>query len=283
MTDSHDTGRADPNAADQTAMWNGAMGERWLANHRALDRLLRPYGEASVAALGDVAGASVVDIGCGTGSTTAAIASVVGADGSAIGADISAQLVQTATADHGASGASFVVADAGADDLGGPHDAMHSRFGVMFFPDPPAAYAHLRTQLRPGGRLSAVVWQAPTENQWVITPLALVSEHIELPEPGPPGGPGPFSMADPDGIRSLLASTGWSDIGIDEVRVPMTVGDDAQGTAEFLLAMLPTGPVLDELGPERTSELAAHVAAGLPVVDGQATLEGAAWSVTATA
>lgn len=277
------TEHADPNAADQKAMWNGAMGERWLASHRQLDRLLQPYGDASVAGLGDVAAKAVIDIGCGTGGTTAAIAAVVGADGSVVGADISEQLVATATADHGSTGATFTVADAGADDLGGPYDALHSRFGVMFFPDPPAAYAHMRAALRPGGRLSIIVWRAPAENQWVTTPLGIVADHVELPEPGPPGGPGPFAMADPDATRALLEGAGWSDVAIDEVRAPMTVGEDALGTAEFLLAMLPTGPVLDQLGPERTAELAQIVAEGLPVIDGVATLEGAAWSVTATA
>lgn len=271
---------ADPNATDQRAAWNGAMGERWLEHHRRLHRFLEPFGQAAMTALGDLDGRQVLDIGCGTGETTEVLADAVGKEGQAIGVDISEPLIAAAQERH-AGNAGFFVADAGTDELGGPFEACTSRFGTMFFPRPSDAFTHVRSHLSDSATLAMVVWQAPSENEWVRVPLAIARDYLNLPAPAI--GPGPFSLSDPTVVSAVLEAAGFGAVQVNGLRRILSIGENAPSTAEFLLAVLPTGPLTDQLDRASRETLTRSVAAEIAAPDGTASLEGAAWLVTAHA
>ncbi len=279
---------ADPNAADQDAAWNGPMGARWLEHHEALDRMLNPLGEIVLSRVEEMAGAggSLLDLGCGTGATTGRLATRC-PESDVIGIDISRQLVAEAERSVGAAEprVRFAVADAGRDPLGGPFQAIASRFGTMFFPEPGAAFAHLGGELAPGGALAMLVWQEPSANPWVTVPLGAAADRIELPAP-PPGGPGPFSLADPEATIELLATAGFADATAEPFVRPLPVGDDPRSAADYLLSVLPTGPLIDGLADDARRDLVDAVAGAVAANadrrdDAQLTLDGAAWLVTA--
>ncbi len=256
---------ADPNATDQAAAWNGAMGERWLSHHARLDLMLQPLGAALREAVGAVGEGSVLDIGCGTGETTRRLADHLRRPHDVIGVDVSEPLIAAAQA--AAPGLRFLAHDAATFVPDEPAALVASRFGTMFFPDPAGAFAHLHSVLAPHGRLAMVVWNAPPENEWVARPLGAAADLVELPPPPPPGGPGPFSLADPAATESLLAGAGFSDVHTTVVDTAVGIGADAVTTADFLLDVLPTGPVLDALTGAERERVVAGVAAALPDED----------------
>lgn len=274
------SGHADPNAADQAAAWNGAMGERWLTHHARLDRLLQPMGAALRERIDDLPPGVILDIGCGTGETTRRLADHVRRVGDVIGVDISERLVAEASAAH--PDLHFVTHDAATFDPGRPVALLASRFGTMFFPDPLAAFTQLRSRLGSGGRLAMVVWNAPPENEWVARPLGAAGELVELPPPPPPGGPGPFSMADVDATDAVLSAAGFTAIENTAVEAEVGIGADGPATADFLLDVLPTGPVLDALAGAERRQVVDAVAQVLPGGD-EVVLGASGRVVTATA
>src|SRR5881628_2723223 len=154
------------------------------------------------------AGERVIDIGCGCGDTTIALARRVGPAGLVLGIDVSAPMLARAAdaaREAGVAHVRFEHADAQTHRFPAQaFDVLYSRFGVMFFSDPAAAFGNLRTALRPGGRLGFVCWQAVPENPWIAVPLEAAAQHMALPPPPAPGAPGPFSFADPERVRRIL-------------------------------------------------------------------------------
>ena len=141
-----------PNAA-QVAYWNDAAGQTWAEMQEALDRQLAPLGRAAMAALAPTPGERLLDIGCGAGQTTLELAAAVAPGGEVLGLDISRPLLEVARARPAVPGVRFLEGDAQthAFEPAG-FDGAFSRFGVMFFADPPAAFANIRRALKPGGR-----------------------------------------------------------------------------------------------------------------------------------
>jgi SAM-dependent methyltransferase len=107
---------------------------------------------------------------------------------------------------------------------GAAYDAVISRFGIMFFNDPTAAFANLRRANKTGGRITFACWQPLTANEWLLVPGAAIAEHVPLPEPGPPDAPGMFALAEPDRTHTILADAGWRDIDVDGRHLPLLVG-----------------------------------------------------------
>lgn len=204
-----------PNTA-QIDYWNDTAGLTWASLQALLDRQIAPLGEAAMAALDPRAGERILDIGCGCGDTTLALALAVGPEGQVLGADISRPMLEVARQRLRAAGleqASVIEADAQGQDFGaGQWDGLYSRFGVMFFADPPAAFANLAAALKPGGRLAFVCWRSLTENPWMTQPLSAALKHLPPPEPTDPLAPGPFAFADPERVRGILAGAGFGDI-----------------------------------------------------------------------
>lgn len=223
----------------------------WIHFQPALDAMHEPLGEAVLARVYPGAGERVLDVGCGCGTTTMAIAELVGPAGQVTGIDISADMIDVAGDAAAASGAVNVHLVEG-DAVTYPfdpkaYDVVFSRLGTMFFDDPVAAFSNLRRALRPGGRLGFVCWRTLQENRWATEPRQAIAVVLPPKPPPPPGVPGPFSLGSADGIRSLLARTGFTDVEIEPHDEPLLIGrGDVDEAIAFFMHLLPTGHVLVE-------------------------------------
>jgi SAM-dependent methyltransferase len=278
-------------AGDNAAMaelWNGPSGENWIRFDEHHDRGLRPWGEAVLAAAAPAAGERVLDIGCGTGWMTRAAARAVG-DGPALGVDISEMLVARATAkaeEEGVPNVAFTVDDAQVHPFeAGGLDLAISRFGVMFFADPVAAFANVGRALAPGGRLAVACWQELAHNHWILVPFGAMTAEVGRPEPPPPDAPGPWSLADPDRVRSVLGAAGFTGVGLHTVEAPMFMGDTVDEAYEFIRASSNARLLLEGKDPEAVARAldALHTALESVAVGNEGlALPGRAWVVTAT-
>ncbi len=195
----------------QIEYWNGEGGTLWRARADKTDVMLAPVLAATLESAAPRANETVVDIGCGCGASTLALAGKVASDGRVLGLDVSAPMLALARERAaGTPNASFALADAAIHPFAAQAaDLVFSRFGVMFFGDPTAAFANLRRALKPTGRLAFCCWRAPDENDWMRVPLRAVYAHVpRLPKPGPED-PGPFSFASPDRVTRILTGAGF--------------------------------------------------------------------------
>jgi SAM-dependent methyltransferase len=275
---------------------NDAMRENWTnwadgwVTHRELfDFELAGFARAILDRLGPSAADRVLDVGCGTGVL---LEEVVAAGGAAVGVDISAGMVDAAR--ERVPAATVVVGDAQTDDLAalGPFSAVVSRFGVMFFDDPVAAFANVRAATQTGGRMVFACWRGIEENPMFTLGTSVLAAHLEpRPEP-PPGAPGPMAFADPDRVRSILAAAGWQDVAVEAIDIECNYAvHGGDGVEERLVMILNTtgGRMAGEqlqakLGPERWHAILDEVRDELRrhLVDGVVKFNGAGWLVTAT-
>jgi SAM-dependent methyltransferase len=221
---------------EMAEFWNTRGGELWVKEQERYDLRSAPMTRRLLEAAAPSPGEAVLDVGCGTGTTTIAIARHVGDSGRTIGLDISAPMLELAlqrAADAGVD-AEFRQADAQTVELGEQFDLVVSRFGVMFFDDPAAAFTNLAGSLRSGGRMCFVCWNDMLGNEWVSVPAMAVVAHVGLPEATDPQAPGPFSLAEPDRTRRLLEDAGFTDVAIDGAGDPINVGDDPESTVSFM-------------------------------------------------
>lgn len=277
---------AGPNAA-QIEYWNQQTGPKWVRLQATLDRQLAPLGTAAADRLALATGERVIDVGCGCGESTLDLAQRVGPTGHVLGIDISQPMLARARERAaGLSHVTFLEADAQFHAFEpGTFDALYSRFGVMFFADPPAAFANLRRALRPGGRVGFVCWQAFWENPWMMVPLQAVAGLVEMPPPPPPDAPGPFAFADRDRVAGILTQAGFTDVGFEDLRATLTIGGggDAQQSAAFAMEIGPAAATLRDADPavrSRVQDAIAEAFRPFTGPDGVA-LPGAAWIVTA--
>jgi SAM-dependent methyltransferase len=228
----------------QHEYWNSKVGEEWARQADLMDRMLQPMTQPAFDLLELKPGERVLDIGCGAGATTLAAARYIG-DGQAVGVDISKPLLELARerANTWGANAHFVEADVSAAPLrDAPFDAAFSRFGVMFFDDPSAAFAKIRAALKPGGRIVFICWRSFKENGWTFAPLAALRDMLKAPiQAADPDAPGPFQLQDPDKIKSTLARAGWRDVSIApwDGDVLVSGGGDRHAAAAFLMKIGP--------------------------------------------
>jgi SAM-dependent methyltransferase len=246
--------------------WAGEIGNRWLANLDRFESMNASIGRELLTRAAYRSGESVLDIGCGGGETTRTIARTV-APGRVLGLDISSALVteaQRRAREAGQSNVSFVAGDAATVRLPGPpFDRLFSRFGIMFFPEPAAAFANLARQLRPGGRADFVVWAPPPRNPWMFEVVAILRQHLDLPQPVP-HAPGPFALADPDYVTSLLEPAGFTNLVIepcDDVVQVGGAGSDPDSAAAFVLGTMTFADAIRELPPQPQQAVVAGVTA----------------------
>ena len=227
---------------EQARHWNSDEASHWVTHQADYDRMLAPFTDMLVGAAVLSPGDRVADVGCGCGATTRAAAQAV-APGPVLGVDLSAPMLTRARADARAAGfanAAFEQADAQVHPFGdASFDAVISRFGIMFFADPVAAFANLGRATRPSGRLAFVCWQDFTANQWLLVPGAALAQHVTLPDLAPPGAAGMLAFADPGRVRAVLSGAGWRDIDVVPRHTSMLVGGG--GTLDDAVEFLRTG------------------------------------------
>lgn len=245
--------------AEQVDYWNGEAGKRWAEDDDGMARLLRPVCEALLDHA-DLAGSRrALDVGCGGGSQSVMLAERLGEGAQVLGVDISGPMLEVAAARVAASQAGratieFLQADASDYPFEpGSFDLVFSRFGVMFFDDPVAAFRNLHGALAPGGRLAFCCWQPMKANAWARLPLEAALQHLPPPEPPPPDAPGPFAFGKAERVEGILTEAGFSAVSLQPLLTQLhfspalTLGEAVRELARIgplsrLLAQHPDAP-----------------------------------------
>ena len=243
----------------QAAVWNGSGGLGWVEIQDVTDRLFQPLEELLVDAIDAGPAGRVLDVGCGAGVTTLAIARRLGAGGSCTGIDISEPLISAARnrAEREDVGARFIQADAQRHTFEpASFDMIVSRFGVMFFDDTAQAFANLRTATDQGGRLRLIVWRSPAENPFMTTAEQAAAPLVTIP-PREPDAPGQFALADEQRVRTLVEKSDWSRIEIQPIDVVCTMPED--DLVRYLTQLGPLGRALAEMDTAATDRVVEAV------------------------
>ena len=239
----------------QQEFWNNVAGPRWVGLGGLVERRVRAVNDLLLARSEVAAGESVLEIGCGTGAATVPFAKAVGERGRVVGVDISEPMLAGArkrVAESGLGNISLVQADAQVQRFEPDRfDLITSRFGVMFFADPVAAFSNLRPAARSGGRLCFACWGPLEENRHWLIPYEVALRHLEAPAPAPtpPRTPGPLAFSDPDYVRSILENAGFADVGIDR-ETPDIIGSSPEEEAKHACIMGPPARLIDEKKPD---------------------------------
>jgi SAM-dependent methyltransferase len=276
---------AGPNA-EQITYWNEQGGPRWVKLQEALDRQLASFGEIVMDRLAIRSGERVLDVGCGCGETSLALGRRVGTGGSVLGIDISTVMLERARArSRDIANVQYLVADAQTHAFApASFDVVFSRFGVMFFQDPRAAFTNLLRALQPGGRVGFHCWKSLADNPWMTVPLFAALQHVPPPTPPAPDAPGPFAFADPNRVRGILGDAGFAEIEFESRNDMMGVGmgslDDA---VDFALQMGPASIAIREATAETLAKVRASVrdALGPYQTSDGVRLATSSWVVTA--
>ena len=273
-------------ANDQAALWNGPSGHAWVEAQETLDQMLKPFEELLLADIAAGSAHAVLDVGCGTGSTTLAVTRALGPTGHCTGIDISEPMLALARerAARDGANATFVCADAQRYAFEpATIDAIISRFGVMFFDDAVAAFANLRRAARPDAALRFVAWRSAAENPFMTTAEQAAAPLLpELP-PRRPDAPGQFFFADRERVRTILTNSGWTDVAIEPADV--TCEFPAVALDAYLARLGPVGTVLrdaDEATRARVTQ-AIRPAFDRYIQGDVLRFTGACWLVTARA
>ncbi len=239
---------ASPNAA-QIEYWNAVAGETWAQFQEPLDRQIELLGLAGIDLLQPVPGEQIIDIGCGCGQTSLALAARVAPTGSVVGIDLSRPMLEVARERPRPAAnlrVDFRQLDAQTGDIGrAVFDAAFSRFGVMFFSDPVAAFGNIRASLKRGGRLVFVCWRPLAENPWMLAPLQAALPFIPPVAPPDPTAPGPFAFADAGRVRSILRDAGFASVTTEPFDARIGGGDLGQ-SLKLALRLGPLGAALRE-------------------------------------
>lgn len=272
---------------EQRTRWNGIEGEYWASNQDRLDRTLAPVTGPLLAFAAPRAGSAVMDVGCGCGATTIELAREVGPSGRVIAIDLSEpMLARTAERSRPFANTTCVLGDA--EKLPLQHlgaELIVSRFGVMFFGNPVAAFANLRTGLAAGGRLRFACWRPIKENPWLQIPLHAVYEHApRLPKPDPEE-PGPFAFADPARVTRILTEAGFTAPSFTplDIQIDISAGGTLEEAVNQAAAM---GPAKRALADQPEDIRAAAMVSIRRALEPHASLNGvklpaAVWLVAA--
>jgi SAM-dependent methyltransferase len=274
---------------DQIAYWNGPNGQRWTDRQAEQDVLLAPVSKALIERAKAKPGDRILDVGCGCGSTSIALARQVAPSGFVLGIDISGPMLARARelAPKGAP-VDFALADATVYPFDpGSFDLLVSRFGVMFFAEPAVSFANLRRALRPAGRVAFACWREPRENPWMMSPLQAIYQHVPKLPPQGPEDPGPFAFASEERVNRILGEAGYKRIEMEPVALSfdIAIGRGLDAAVQAAMQIGPGSRALDGHPPETRAAAAKSVREMLtPYLRGQSVaLPGSIWIVTAGA
>jgi SAM-dependent methyltransferase len=267
--------------------WNDVAGQEWVALAAEFDRTLGPAGDELLRRAAARPGEHVLDVGCGFGTTTLALARAVGAAGRVMGVDISAPMLGLArwrAADAAVGNVIWREGDAQDMALPGRHfDLIVSRFGVMFFDDPASAFSNLCRSAGPGARLHFACWQSTARNPWYSLAARTLAHYIEVPPPQP-DAPGPFAFGDTGWVAKLLTAAGFVDVAADEFN--MTLIQGGSRGIDGAIEQLVRGPLAAAVAaaPDRARQTgldALRAELALHVEDGEVRFPASAWMVAA--
>ncbi|MEV0239770.1 class I SAM-dependent methyltransferase [Streptomyces sp. NPDC050674] len=266
---------------EQAARWNGPAGHAWVDLQGLLNDMFRPLEELLVDAVATEHPARVLDVGCGTGGITRAVARRTG---HCVGVDISGPMIEEARARAEQEGvaASFIQADAQEYAFEpAAFDAVVSRFGVMFFSDSVRAFTHIRSAVKDGAGLRCLVWRGAEENPFMTTAERAAAPFLpELPA-RQPDQPGQFAFADPDRVHRILSDSGWSGIDIQPVDAVCTLPE--RDLVTYFTRLGPLGTVLPGTDARTRAEIVEVVRPAFdPFVEGtEVRYTAACWMVSA--
>ncbi len=270
--------------AEQIALWNGCAGRGWVEAQESLDRLFEPFEGLLVDAVAKHKAQHVLDIGCGTGSTTLAIGRQVGPKGTAVGVDLSGPMIALAKrrAERESAAPRFLRADAQTyafDDQS--FDMIVSRFGVMFFDDPVRAFANLRRAAALKASLHVIAWRSPAENPFMTAAERAAAPFFPDMRARRPDEPGQFAFADRSRVHSILERSGWTEIDIQPLDVACTLPE--RELDAYISRLGPLGRVLQQLDEKTRSRVIDTVRAALrPYVHGaEVRFTAACWMIGA--
>src|SRR5688572_17562144 len=242
---------------EQAAAWDGLDGQYWAEHQARFDQTIRPHHVPLMAAAAIAAGERVLDIGCGNGLTSRDAARATGPGGEVVGVDLSGPMLGKAeqlAKDEALGNIRFERGDAQVYRFEREaFDVVMSRFGVMFFEDPVAAFTNIAAAVRSGGRLAMLVWQSPSANEWASSLLGPLRMGRDLPAP-PPGAPGPFSLAETDHVRGILTEAGFRDVNFAPSEQPWDVGTDTDDAYRFVSGLQPVLVMLEDLDEETRAQ-----------------------------
>jgi SAM-dependent methyltransferase len=247
----------------QIAYWNDVAGPKWVKIGDEMDARFAAINDLLLQQAAPLPGANILDIGCGTGTTARPFAAAVAPTGHVTGIDISVPMLDVARARGG--DITYLQADAQTETFGGQtFDLLISRFGVMFFADPVAAFTNLHAALRAGGRLCFICWAPLALNPHWQIPFEIVRAHLGAPEPRHPHAPGPLAFADAAYVEYILAKSGFSDVTVTATPVPI-IGRSLEDESKIACFLGPAGALLDEkqATPESRAAIRAEVAAAI--------------------
>jgi SAM-dependent methyltransferase len=252
--------------AAQREYWNAVAGQTWAQFQESLDQQIEPLGREAQRVLAPADAEQVLDIGCGCGQTTVELAARVGSRGRVVGVDISRPMLEVARRrpmPPGVRRPEFHEVDAESGPLERAiFDAAFSRFGVMFFEDPVAAFRNIRASLKSQGRLAFVSWRPLQDNAWMRVPFEAVAPFLPPLPPADHLTPGPFALADPDRVRRILLDAGYGDVSVEPFDCRIG-GGDVEATLQLAVRVGPLGAALrenPELRPVVTDRVRAVIA-----------------------
>lgn len=270
--------------SEQSTLWNGVAGCAWVDAQEVLDQMFQPLEDLLAEAVHAGPVRRVLDVGCGTGSTTRAVARRLGAQGCCVGIDISEPMITAAQtrADREGTPASFIRADAQRHAFEpASFDMIVSRFGVMFFEDSVQAFANLRRAARDGAELRFIAWRSPEENPFMTTAERAAAPLLPNIPARLPDAPGQFAFADRGRVSRLLEESGWTGIDIGPIDVACTLPETA--LVRYLTRLGPVGRVLQEVDERTRNQVIETVRAAFdPYVHGaEVRFNAACWMVGA--
>ncbi|WNG29967.1 class I SAM-dependent methyltransferase [Cystobacter fuscus] len=271
---------------DQTTLWNGLAGRAWAEEQELLDQMFKPLEDLLVEAVLAGSGRQVLDVGCGTGGTTLAVARRLGAEVHCIGIDVSEPMLTAARAraERESTPASFIRANAQNHAFEpASFDMIISRFGVMFFDDFVQAFANLRRAAKDDAELRFVAWRSPSENPFMTTAERAAAPLLPNIPARQPDAPGQFAFADQHRVHRILEESGWAGIDIRPLDVTCTLPE--KDLVRYLTRLGPLGRILHEADDQTRTQVIETVRAAFePYVHGaEVRFTAACWRVGARA